>query len=44
MRAERVLVLDGGTAVLGDRELLQDVSPLFRELFAQGSAAPASAA
>ncbi|MEU5875231.1 ATP-binding cassette domain-containing protein [Glycomyces sp. NPDC047369] len=34
LRAERVLVLDGGAAVLGDRELLQGVSPLFRELLA----------
>ncbi|GAA1689628.1 ABC transporter ATP-binding protein [Glycomyces endophyticus] len=37
LRAERVLVLDGGTAVLGDREMLQGVSPLFRVLMAHQS-------
>jgi ATP-binding cassette subfamily C protein len=42
LRAERVLVLDGGTAVQGDRELLQGISPLFRELVAQGSGTPAA--
>ncbi|WP_115509855.1 ATP-binding cassette domain-containing protein, partial [Glycomyces dulcitolivorans] len=43
LRAERVLVLDGGTAALGDRELLQDVSPLFRELLASRNGASAVA-
>jgi ATP-binding cassette subfamily C protein len=42
MRARRLLVLDGGTAAIGDHEHLCETSPLYRRLLAHwGTDAPA---